>query len=55
MWLIVQSFMRGMMSSEKYNSTVICTNIIGWLLGLLGLSAFIVGMYKLVSLAVGVA
>lgn len=54
MWLIFQAFMRGFMVSEKHNATVKYTNTVGWLLGLSGLSSFILGMYKLISVAVGV-
>lgn len=55
MWLIFQSFLRGVLSAEKHNPTVNFTNTVGWLLGLMGLSSFILGMYKLVTVAVGVA
>jgi hypothetical protein len=55
MWLIVQSFMRGVMTPEKHNPTVKYTNTVGWFLGLSGLVSFVAGMYKLVSVAVGVA
>jgi hypothetical protein len=54
MWLIAQAFMRGVMPAEKYNPTVKYTNTVAWLVGLVGLGAFILGMYKLVVVAVGV-
>jgi hypothetical protein len=54
MWLIAQAFMRGVMPAEKYYTTVKYTNTVAWLVGLVGLGAFILGMYKLVAVAVGV-
>ena len=52
--MIVQSFARGSMSSEKYNLILIYTNTLAWVLGVVGLTTFIIGMYKLVDVAIGV-
>jgi len=52
--LIAQSFARGFMAPEKYNSTLVCSNTFGWVVGLAGLVCFILGMYWLVELAVAV-
>lgn len=54
-WLIAQSFARGLMDSERFNKTLKYSNAIAWLLGLAGLCTFIVGLYKLVVIAVLVA
>ena len=55
MVLIAQAFLRQLMKPEKYNPTVIYSNIVGWLIGLLGLFLFVFGMYLLVKLAVSIA
>lgn len=52
--LIVQSFMRGTLPPEKFNRYVVAANCIGWGLGLVGLVAFVSGMYVMVNVALAV-
>ncbi len=50
--LILQAFMRGTMSSEKFNSMLTITNTVSWVLGVVGFLLFTSGMLFLVQSAV---
>lgn len=52
--LITQSFLRGVLTSKKFNRIVWITNVVGWGLGLAGLIMFIVGMYAMIEVALAV-
>ncbi len=52
--LILQAFMRNVMSAKRFNAGLVVVNTVGWVLGLSGLGAFFMGMYLLVKVAVAI-